>query len=214
MHRTFNCGIGMVVIVAVEHAEQAIELLLNHGEAAIAHRRGAAGRARRGHSKRSLTHERPRQAQARRFDFRPRQQHAGRGARLPKAGGSTLRSSSCSATAPTPADWPQRPLSAWPRARDSRQGRRPAAGGGNRRRHRPQWPPSSYCWQASCACSRAVCSAYSGRLLNIHPSLLPKYRGLHTHRRALAGRRAASTAPACTSSPPNWTAARSFARRA
>ena len=26
---------------------------------------------------------------------------------------------------------------------------------------------------------------YSGRLLNIHPSLLPKYPGLHTHRRAL-----------------------------
>lgn len=26
---------------------------------------------------------------------------------------------------------------------------------------------------------------FSGRLLNIHPSLLPKYRGLHTHRRAL-----------------------------
>lgn len=28
--------------------------------------------------------------------------------------------------------------------------------------------------------------AFSGRLLNIHPSLLPLYRGLHTHRRALA----------------------------
>ena len=27
---------------------------------------------------------------------------------------------------------------------------------------------------------------YQGRLLNIHPSLLPKYRGLHTHQRALA----------------------------
>ena len=27
--------------------------------------------------------------------------------------------------------------------------------------------------------------AYSGRMFNIHPSLLPKYRGLHTHRRAL-----------------------------
>ena len=27
---------------------------------------------------------------------------------------------------------------------------------------------------------------YRGRLLNIHPSLLPKYRGLHTHERALA----------------------------
>lgn len=26
---------------------------------------------------------------------------------------------------------------------------------------------------------------YQGRLLNIHPSLLPKYRGLHTHRRAI-----------------------------
>jgi phosphoribosylglycinamide formyltransferase-1 len=27
---------------------------------------------------------------------------------------------------------------------------------------------------------------YSGRILNIHPSLLPKYPGLHTHRKALA----------------------------
>lgn len=27
---------------------------------------------------------------------------------------------------------------------------------------------------------------YQGRMLNIHPSLLPKYRGLHTHARALA----------------------------
>ncbi|OMH25880.1 phosphoribosylglycinamide formyltransferase [Motiliproteus sp. MSK22-1] len=26
---------------------------------------------------------------------------------------------------------------------------------------------------------------YEGRMLNIHPSLLPKYRGLHTHERAL-----------------------------
>src|SRR5690606_38019900 len=26
---------------------------------------------------------------------------------------------------------------------------------------------------------------FRGRLLNIHPSLLPRYRGLHTHRRAL-----------------------------
>ncbi|MGI3167550.1 phosphoribosylglycinamide formyltransferase [Pseudooceanicola sp. C21-150M6] len=26
---------------------------------------------------------------------------------------------------------------------------------------------------------------YAGRMLNIHPSLLPKYRGLHTHARAL-----------------------------
>ena len=31
---------------------------------------------------------------------------------------------------------------------------------------------------------------YAGRILNIHPSLLPRYRGLHTHRRVLeAGER-------------------------
>jgi phosphoribosylglycinamide formyltransferase-1 len=29
---------------------------------------------------------------------------------------------------------------------------------------------------------------YSGRMLNIHPSLLPKYKGLHTHQRALEAR--------------------------
>jgi phosphoribosylglycinamide formyltransferase-1 len=29
---------------------------------------------------------------------------------------------------------------------------------------------------------------YAGRMLNIHPSLLPKYAGLHTHRRALDAR--------------------------
>jgi phosphoribosylglycinamide formyltransferase 1 len=33
--------------------------------------------------------------------------------------------------------------------------------------------------------SPAFVHHYSGRLLNIHPSLLPKYTGLHTHRRAL-----------------------------
>jgi phosphoribosylglycinamide formyltransferase-1 len=32
----------------------------------------------------------------------------------------------------------------------------------------------------------AFVAEYAGRLLNIHPSLLPKYRGLHTHARVLA----------------------------
>jgi phosphoribosylglycinamide formyltransferase-1 len=31
-------------------------------------------------------------------------------------------------------------------------------------------------------------AAFEGRILNIHPSLLPKYPGLHTHRRALEAR--------------------------
>lgn len=33
--------------------------------------------------------------------------------------------------------------------------------------------------------SSAFVRHYAGRLLNIHPSLLPKYRGLHTHQRIL-----------------------------
>jgi phosphoribosylformylglycinamidine cyclo-ligase len=32
MHRTFNCGIGMVVIVAAEHAQTAIAQLTAAGE--------------------------------------------------------------------------------------------------------------------------------------------------------------------------------------
>ena len=36
--------------------------------------------------------------------------------------------------------------------------------------------------------SAAFVARYLGRMLNIHPSLLPAYRGLHTHRRVLAAR--------------------------
>lgn len=34
----------------------------------------------------------------------------------------------------------------------------------------------------------SVLAPWAGRVINIHPSLLPRYRGLHTHRRALAAR--------------------------
>ena len=34
--------------------------------------------------------------------------------------------------------------------------------------------------------SDALVSRFAGRMLNIHPSLLPRFQGLHTHRRALA----------------------------
>ncbi|MGH8269763.1 MAG: AIR synthase-related protein, partial [Steroidobacteraceae bacterium] len=34
MYRTFNCGIGMIVVVSKEHARQAVELLTARGESA------------------------------------------------------------------------------------------------------------------------------------------------------------------------------------
>ncbi len=34
--------------------------------------------------------------------------------------------------------------------------------------------------------SAAFCRRFASRMINLHPSLLPKYRGLDTHRRALA----------------------------
>ena len=36
--------------------------------------------------------------------------------------------------------------------------------------------------------SPSFAARYAGRMLNIHPSILPKYVGLHTHRRALEAR--------------------------
>ena len=46
-------------------------------------------------------------------------------------------------------------------------------------------------WRASCASSRRSSSPQlEGRLLNIHPSLLPDYKGLDTHARVLAAREA------------------------
>ena len=41
----------------------------------------------------------------------------------------------------------------------------------------------------------ALVRRYEGRMLNVHPSLLPLYPGLHTHRRALATAFASTAAP-------------------
>ena len=46
--------------------------------------------------------------------------------------------------------------------------------------------PSSFPRKSLTILSAALVRRYDGRLLNIHPSLLPAYPGLHTHRRALA----------------------------
>lgn len=59
--------------------------------------------------------------------------------------------------------------------------------------------------------SPAFVAHYSERLLNIHPSLLPKYPGLHTHRQVLEnGDEEHGTS--VHSSPMNWTADRLFSR--
>ncbi len=65
---------------------------------------------------------------------------------------------------------------------------------------------------ASCACSRAwFVEQWRGRMLNIHPALLPSYRGLHTHERALADGVKIHGAR-CISSRRKWTQARSSPR--
>jgi formyltetrahydrofolate-dependent phosphoribosylglycinamide formyltransferase len=43
--------------------------------------------------------------------------------------------------------------------------------------------------------SADFCTRWAGRLINIHPSLLPKHKGLHTHEQALAD---GSTTHGCT----------------
>jgi phosphoribosylglycinamide formyltransferase-1 len=55
--------------------------------------------------------------------------------------------------------------------------------------------------------------AWEGRMLNIHPSLLPAYPGLDTHGRALTPARSRPAAPS-TWSPPASTKARCWARPA
>ena len=54
---------------------------------------------------------------------------------------------------------------------------------------------------------------YAGKIMNIHPSLLPKYPGLHTHRRALEARRCRARRDGAFRDRASSTAARPSCRR-
>ena len=54
--------------------------------------------------------------------------------------------------------------------------------------------------------------AWTGRMLNIHPSLLPAFPGLHTHERALAAGREAARLHRAPGHQTSWTKARSWRR--
>jgi phosphoribosylglycinamide formyltransferase-1 len=61
----------------------------------------------------------------------------------------------------------------------SREALTPLAGRSMRTRPTSSRSPASYAFGGD------FVRGYSGRLVNIHPSLLPAFPGLHTHRRAL-----------------------------
>ena len=79
MYRTFNCGIGMVVIVPGERAQAAVEFLSARGESAQ-----IIGEVRAGSRGVFIRNERRRPAAARDPDLRPRLEHDRDRARLPR----------------------------------------------------------------------------------------------------------------------------------
>ena len=98
MYRTFNCGIGMVVIVAAERAAAAVRIAERARRERAAHRRGARRQPRRAHRRMSagtpLRLDHP--------DLRPRLQHDRDCARLPRRARSTPAWSASSPIAPRP----------------------------------------------------------------------------------------------------------------
>ena len=64
-------------------------------------------------------------------------------------------------------------------------GPRGARGGAERRRS-TRLAPDSSASPATCGCCRRIsCDDWRGRMINIHPALLPAFTGLDTHARAL-----------------------------
>ena len=190
MLRTFNCGFGMVVFAAAEREEEARTALARAGLAP-----SPIGRLIRRDGRASV-HARAAEAMSGRVrtarpHFRPRLQHgalieAARGPDFPaeialvlsdKPEAAGLESARAAGIAAEALD--ARGLC---RQAGVRGG---AAGGARERRHRTHLPRRLHAHS-----ERSFVERWRGRILNIHPSLLPTSRGLHTHERALAEARA------------------------
>ena len=192
MHRVFNCGIGMVVVVAPADAERAIALL-------TAARRDASfrigdvvprARARPAPSSSSDASDGPRHGHPahHRPDLRPRLEPARAARRRCAKARSTARSPRVISNR---AAMPALDIAATHGVPaivvDTRVSR-------SARRSTRRWPRRSTRREPDLVVlagfmrvlGPAFVGRYEGRMLNIHPSLLPSYPGLHTHRRALA----------------------------
>ena len=217
MLRTFNCGIGMVARRRQRPTRREVATVLErHGETVVDARRDRAARRERASSSadRSIS-----MAEARRADGGPdlRARHQPRRADRRRA---------------------RRRLSGRDRARRLRQsrGRRPratrATHGIPHRRRRPRAPSPARRRSRRSSTRRCatrgielICLAgfmrllsadfverWRDRILNIHPSLLPLFPGLDTHRARARGRRRECTARRCISSAPRWMPGRSSRR--
>jgi phosphoribosylglycinamide formyltransferase-1 len=95
-------------------------------------------------------------------------------------------------------DKPEAPVLAWSRARGIAAEALPAAGFADRKLYDAALAERVAAFEPGLVVlagfmrilSPAFVDAFEGRMVNIHPSLLPRHRGLHTHRRVLeAGER-------------------------
>ena len=208
MYRTFNCGIGMVVDRAEPRsAAGAVQLLDAPRRAGAGHRRGPRRRPRASSSKNERARRRcgsPSSSPAAAPTW-PRSRAPAR------AGRSTPASRACISDRAGAAGLDAAPRLGLETATVSRATARERAAFRARLRRgarcaRARISSSS---PASCAsCRRSSSQRYLGRMLNMHPSLLPAVpRPAHPSPRA-RGRRCARTAPACTSSRPSSMAGR------
>ena len=196
MYRVFNCGIGMTVHLAPGNARSRHRHPARHGPGSARHRRSARRHARCRHRLKQLAAA----AAGRHPHLGTRQQYALAHRAQPRSPARPIRYAGCFRTSPMPRGSqsardlgvPAQALAAAATARSRRLRSRPG------RRDQSYSPSLIVLAGFMRILSRAFVSDFAGKILNIHPSLLPKYPGLHTHRRVLEAHEP-STAQRCTS---------------